>query len=152
MTLSIIIKVPKGLILATESRVTHTTTKNTGNAQESRITSDDDAEKVLTFYPPHNFVGVLTHGRANVEEKTVYEYLTRLEEQLPEERLSVFEFAKNLSNFFMKQWNATTISDYKGPIEFLIAGFNENEEYGRIYEVKIPDDPQPFEVYEAMLL
>ena len=150
MTLSIIVKAQKGLALATESRVTHTTTEQTAaNTQVSRITFDDNSEKLLTFYPPHNFVGVLTHGRAKIGERTAYEYLTELEEQLPEKRVSVFEFAKNLSNFFMKQWNTTIGSDYKGDsIEFLIAGFNENEEYGRIYEVKIPDNSDPFEVCE----
>jgi hypothetical protein len=63
-------------------------------------------------------------------------------------RMTVTDFAKRLSDFFLKQWNAA-----KMPVNgaedmiFLVAGYDdENAAYGRIYEVRVPSKPVPEEL------
>ena len=63
-------------------------------------------------------------------------------------RLSVEEFAKELSNFFTVQWNALMAGVHNQPgndMVFLIGGYNQGAPYGRIFEFYIPNRPTPVE-------
>lgn len=71
-----------------------------------------------------------------------------------EEPLRVEDFAKELSAFFMDQWNKWSTSNpavldpknyTSDPMVFLVAGFNNNEPYGCVYSFEIPRNPIPIE-------
>ncbi len=61
---------------------------------------------------------------------------------MSEDRLSIDEFARKMSDFFSEQWKAGMPKDYKGPnMTFVVAGFNEDEPYGKVYMFEIPQKP-----------
>jgi len=143
MSLGIVVKGPEGLVLAAESRVTLTAEDHHGNKVHVNF---DNATKLLSFNSPHNYIGVVTYGQAAIGLRTPHSFVPELESELPEKRMKVSEFAKYLSDFFMKQWKSNMPSDYRGPnITFVVAGFNEGEPYGRVYLVEIPHNPDPVE-------
>jgi len=143
MSLGIVIKAPEGLVLAAESRVTLTT------QQPSSIpihVNFDNATKLLSFSQPHNNVGVVTYGLAAIGLRTVHSYLPEFETILPNERITVEEFANRLSTFIMQQWNSEMPANYQGPsMTLVIAGYDNNEPYGRVFVVDIPKNTVPVE-------
>lgn len=144
MSLGILVRGPEGLVFAAESRVTLDWQLSDG----SHIpVSFDTASKLLTFGKPHHFIGIVTYGLAGIGNRTAYSFIPELESDLPSGRISVEEFAKKLSNFFMEQWDKIPgLKNYVGgPMVFIIGGFNEKEPYGRAYEVRIPENPTPVE-------
>jgi hypothetical protein len=75
-------------------------------------------------------------------------YVPEFESQLPNARLSVADFATQLSQFFIAQCQQSMPLPYTGSnMEFNVAGFNENEPYGRLYSFGIPNRVQPAEIY-----
>jgi len=152
MSLGLVVKVPEGLVLAAESRVTVTVAdKETGTPRGQA--AYDNTTKLFSFNDPHDSIGVVTYGQAFIGNRTAYGYFTEFNEQLSEqhpERISVYDFAKELSQFFKAKWDATPpppppAGMIQEPISFLIAGYNENEVNGRKYAVVIPDSPEPVE-------
>ena len=142
LSLGIVIKAPEGLVLAAESRITLTAT----NPQTGQSTSVnyDNAQKVLQWSAPHTYVGAVTYGVGGIGVRSAPSFISEFESSLPLTRLSVEEFAVTLSDFYLKQWDAAMPSDYKGPsIVFLVAGYNDDEPYGRVYLIEIPRAPQP---------
>lgn len=108
----------------------------------------DNATKLLSFSDPNRPVGVVTYGQGIVGKtnRTAQSYLPEFEYGLPEQRLSVQEFAQKLSTFFLDQWNAAQPENYNGPpMVFVVAGYNEFEHFGRIYLFEIPGNPEPKE-------
>lgn len=143
MSLGIVVKGPEGLVLAAESRVT--ITAQLQNGQQLHV-NFDHATKLLSFSDPNTAVGVVTYGQAAINLRTAASYLPEFESGLPDKRLSVEEFAQHLSDFYARQWAAEIQSPYTGPdMTFVVAGFNENEAYGRAYQVGIPSFPAPVE-------
>jgi hypothetical protein len=142
MSLGIVIRAPEGLVLAAESRVTLTATLP---PPEPPIhVNYDNATKLLNFTTPHNHVGAVTYGLAALGMRTAHSYIPEFESTLPEERISVEDFAKRLSDFFMTQWSAVMDSSYAGPsMTFAIGGFDDAEPYGRSYVLDIPSAPDP---------
>ena len=144
MSLGIIIKGPEGLVLAAESRVTLATKTPAG---ETAFSPFDNATKILSFAKPHEYVGVVTYGLADIAGRTAASFLPEIEVDLPDERTSVEDFAKQLSNFFVKQWNAEFAGkSHKGAnMIFLVGGFDAGEPYGRFLQFEIPGTPKPTE-------
>jgi 20S proteasome alpha/beta subunit len=146
MSLGIVVKGPEGLVLAADSRVT---LEKRQRGEPSILVNFDNATKLLSFGEPNTSVGVVTYGQAAIGLKiprTAYSFISEFEEQLPEERLSIEDFAKNLSGFFMRHWKAEMPKDYAGPnMTFVVGGFNDGEPYGRVYLIEIPKAPSPVE-------
>ena len=111
----------------------------------------DNATKLLQLSGIRN-VGVVTYGIGAIgqkEPRTAHSFLPELEEELSKEeigQLSVEDFAKRFSDFFMAQWKAKMPAEYSGPdMVFLIGGFDEGAAYGKVYKVAIPSNPTPEE-------
>lgn len=144
MSLGVIIKGPEGIVLAADSRLTLTALS--GSRQIS--VSFDNARKVLNFQAPHRWVGVVTYGLGAIGLRSAYSFLPEFEASLPLERQSIERSARLLAQFFMNQFQSVTPSlPPEPPMIFFIAGFNQDEPYGRVYMVSIPTDPIPKEVY-----
>jgi hypothetical protein len=147
MTLSIIIRSPDGIVLATESRsLTEVTLPNGSKCP----ISFDETKKLLTFDEPHNFVAAVTTGLGGIGNRSVYNFVPDFEATIASEgRMPVDEFSEKMSNFFMKEWERRPpeMKDWKGPsISFLAAGFNEGDAYPHTYKIDIPSEPKPVEL------
>ena len=104
------------------------------------------ATKLLSFNAPNTAIGVVTFGQAAIGVRTVSSFLPELEAHLPGHRLSVDEFAKTLSDFFVGQWKSGMPADYKGPnITFVVGGFDDGQPYGKVFAFDIPAFPVPAE-------
>lgn len=152
MSLGIIIKAPEGLVLAAESRVTLGVEVGTPAGKQQMHVNFDNANKLLTFNEPYNKYGVVTYGLAalggvRTAQSLIPEFETFLHDQ--NEALTVFKFAEKLSNFFQSQWKAlmpATFSVQAGQgMFFNVAGFDDNEPYGIVYQFEIPTKPVPVE-------
>lgn len=143
MSLGVVIKGTEGLVLAAESRLTLQVTPAGGTPL---FVNFDNATKVLAFKEPHRYVGAVTWGAAAIGLRTVHSFLPELESGLPQTRLSVPDFAKELSDFFLAQWKHLMNPSYSGPpITLVVAGFDEGDPYGRIFEINVPYAPEPNE-------
>jgi hypothetical protein len=149
MSLGIVFKAPEGVVLGADSRVTLTFQGGIGGHQITIPATYDNATKLLKV-ENQQYVAAITFGTATIgltNPRTAHSFLPEFERELTEgPRLSVEEFAKRLSDFFERQWNnanmpTTGIADMR----FLVAGYNENEAYGRVYELGIPSMPAPLE-------
>ncbi len=137
MTLVLTIKVKEGLVLAADSRM---------NFRERP--PSDDALKLLTFRN-HKHVAALISGDAIIEggdDCAPNELLPKLEAQLPLERLSIFDYSEWVPTRFQKcyqnAWERLAkigkLSEKaKADIIFQVAGFDENENDGRVYKVTL---------------
>jgi hypothetical protein len=155
MSLGIVIKVPEGLVLAAESRITLGAQINTPMGIQQLPVYFDNATKLLSFSSPNTTVGVVTYGQAVIgqqnNQRTAASFISEFEAGLPKKRLSVLEFAEKISEFYLKQWRSTMPPDDKinnipiPNMTFVIAGFNPDEIYGQVYIVEIPRIPKPIE-------
>lgn len=151
MSLGIAFKGPEGIVLAADSRVTLTVEMQRGGEKMMLPATYDNATKLLQLSGIRN-VGVVTYGIGAIgqkEPRTAHSFLPELEEALSKEKigqLSVEDFAKRFSDFFMAQWKAKMPAEYSGPdMVFLIGGFDEGAAYGKVYKVAIPSNPTPEE-------
>lgn len=108
----------------------------------------DNATKMLKVRG-QEYVGAITYGLGALgdkEPRTAHSYLPEFETELAgEDRLSVEEFATKLSDFFQRQWADTNTPAQADPMVFLVGGFDENDAYGRVFEVALPASPTPTE-------
>lgn len=140
MSLGIVIKGPEGLVLAAESRITLTTDEG----EQTIPVNFDNATKLLSFSDPNCAVGVVTYGLAAIGLRAAHSFIPEFESKLPEERLKIEDFATKLSDFFMEQWKNEMPPDYSGPaMTFVVAGFDENQPYGKVFLFEIPNNPVP---------
>lgn len=148
MSLGIVIKGPEGLVLAAESRVT--LTGMLPNGQELHV-NFDNATKVLSFSAPNAAVGAVTFGLGAIGTRTAHSFIPEFEAELGSERLLVGDFAQALSDFFVKQWTAAAPAAYEGPdMVFVVAGFDTDEPYGRVFQFEIPKAPKPVEQFSTL--
>ena len=153
MSLGIVFKGPEGIVLAADSRVTlNAVLVLPGQQQPTMLPATfDNATKVLAVNG-HGYAGVVTYGLGALglrEPRTAASFLPELEEELgSQHRLSVEKFAEKVSDFFMRQWTALSMPmPYEGPpMVFLVGGFDEDQPYGCVYQVAIPNDPTPVEL------
>ena len=149
MSLAVVFKSAEGIVLAADSRVTLNVPRGPENAREIIPAFYDNATKLLKVNG-QDHVGVVTYGLGGLganAPRTAYSFMPEFEDVLLiNDRLPVGEFAQKLSDFFAEQWLATMPPNVDGPdLAFLIGGYNENEPYGRVYEVFIPSRPKPYE-------
>lgn len=171
MSLSIVIKGPEGLVLASESRVTLTAQGHAlpgalglagVAAPQTLQVTFDHATKLLAFSAPHTYVGAVTFGQAIIglsQPRTPASFIPELEASLPQQRVPVAEFAQLLSAFYLQQWqermppslpppSETPLpgGGYAGPdVTFMVGGFDEGAAYGRVFQFGIPSAPTPVE-------
>ncbi len=114
----------------------------------------DNATKLLKV-KGQDFVGAVTYGVGALgggpggpQPRTAHSYIPEFEQELADEdRLSVEDFATRLSDFFLRQWNATMPPNTppNDTLVFLVGGYDEDAAYGRVFEVMIPTAPAPAE-------
>jgi hypothetical protein len=152
ISLGIVIKGPEGIVLAADSRVTLTAQIPGQNLLLPA--TFDNATKLLKVNG-QEYVGAVTFGLGAIGQttpRTAHSFLPEFEAKLHDEkkeRLSVAEFAKELSDFFMAQWAANMPKDYAGPpLVFLVGGYDKDAPYGRTFEIILPSNPAPKEWHE----
>lgn len=156
VTLAVVFKGSDGLALAVDSRITLCTRPLGGEAHYSHF---DNATKLLSFKEqPH--VGVVAYGTAAIGNppRTIHGFIPEFEARLhdkyaqsaprPIDRGTVADIAAELGDFYAQQWKDAAMPAPGGgvePITFLVAGFDKDEPYGRIYEVSVPNATSPTE-------
>ena len=168
MSLGVIFKSPEGLVLAADSRVTVMaqqvlppvlTPPSPGQVPSQMIqllpAYFDNATKLLNVNG-HPYVGIVTYGAGAIgitEPRTAHGYLPEFEKHLTtlgENRLTVERFAEEVSSFYTRQWTDSgmppaPLPQNIQPMIFLVAGFDENDAYGKIFQIDIPNAPSPVE-------
>lgn len=156
MSLGVAFKGPEGIVLAADSRVTLTAQlKNPaakpGAPQLLLPSTYDNATKLLRVRG-QDHVGAVTYGAGAIgqqEPRTAHSYVPELEEQLLKEgaeRLSVLDFARRLSSFFLDKWTTNKMPTIPGQdMVFLVGGYDAGEPYGRVFEIFIPSRADPKE-------
>lgn len=151
MSLGVVFKGPEGIVLAADSRVT-LNVEMAQDADKVFIPSTyDNATKLLQFQN-HKYVGAVTYGIGAIgqkEPRTAHSFLPEFENELQKEgnkRFTVEEFARKLSQFFIKQWESSMPKGAKtGNLIFLVGGYDQDAPYGRVFQIVIPGNPDPIE-------
>ncbi len=155
MSLGIAFKGPEGIVLAADSRVTLNAARSQPNGQVLVLPATFDNATKLLKVKGQDFVGAVTYGVGAIGQRaprTAHSYLPELEAKIAASnggaRLAVEDFAKELSEFFMDQWN-TQMAGVPNPagndMVFLIGGYDHNAPYGRVFEFYVPSRPVPTE-------
>lgn len=61
--------------------------------------------------------------------------------------MKVVDIARSLGQFYLTQWNTIGTSPDAEPIIFLVAGFDKDEPYGRVFQVSVPTAIEPEEYW-----
>jgi hypothetical protein len=138
-------------VLAADSRVT-ITAQRPGPANTTLLlpATYDTATKLLKV-TGQNYVAAVTYGLGalgGAEPRTAHSFLPELEEELADSkvgRLGVEDFAKRLGEFYGRQYTALMPVGSAMDMIFLVGGFDAKAAYGRVFEVKIPSNPDPVE-------
>jgi len=156
MSLGIAFKGPEGIVLAADSRVTLNAQRRQGKETLLLPSTFDNATKLL-HTSKQRFIGSVTFGLGALgqrEFRTAHSFLPEFERALPEERITVQDFARQLSDFFITQWREQGMpaaADYQGEqLYFLIGGYDPDGIYGRLFEVAIPHNPAPNELQHGV--
>ena len=141
MSLAIVINSPEGLVLASESRLL--LTADTIDGQRIQV-SFDNATKLFSFAEPYHRIGTVTYGAGAIGLRSALSYLPEFEASLKVQDLKVEQFAEKLRSFYKEQWDLLPTSGIpQQPLQFFVAGYDEDEPYGKSYEISIPLMPQP---------
>lgn len=152
MSLGIAFKGPEGVVLAADSRVTLNATSVTGDHFTVHF---DNATKLLAL-EGQPYVGIVTYGAGAIgqpDPRTAHGFMPEFEAELWRkhgvQRLTVAQVAEELGAFFVQQWNQRGMPPPGTPgvasMVFLVAGFDEGDAYGKVFEVTVPDNPTPAE-------
>lgn len=151
MSLAIAFKGPEGIVLAADSRVTLTTQVAGGDKILSYF---DNATKLLRL-AAQPYVGIVTYGMGAIGTtgpRTAHSFLPEFEAELAAshpERATVAEIAQAVSDFYAQQWQQAGMppagTPDMQPMVFQIAGFDEGDAYGKVYEVSVPTALAPAE-------
>jgi hypothetical protein len=151
MTLAVVFKGPEGIALAADSRIT-LTMKNAATGQET-TSFFDNATKMLSIQG-QEYVGIVTSGVGAIgttSPRAAHGYVPEFEEQLSQtcpKRAAVEDIARELGKFYREQWvqagMPVGLPDVQ-QMQFLVAGFDEGDAYGRVFKVTVPDAPDPVE-------
>lgn len=153
MSLGIAFKGPEGIVLAADSRVT--LMAQTLGQNVIIPASYDNATKLLRV-AGQGHVGTVTYGAGALghqDFRTAHSLMPEFEDHLRSKgvnnRLTVQDYANELSAFFLAQWNARMPSPPPGvpqmDMAFLVGGYDENDAYGRVFECFVPSNPTPRE-------
>jgi hypothetical protein len=156
MSLGIACKGTEGVVLAADSRVTLMGLIPGPNGQQVMVPSTFDNATKLLQVKSQQYVGAVTYGAGAIgqqEPRTASSFLPEFEEKIANKgRLSVQDFAQELSKFFMDQWRAYKMPDpcpAGNEMVFLVAGYDEGSAYGRVFELSIPTMLVPVEKLPA---
>jgi len=112
----------------------------------------DNANKLISFSAKeHQHVGVITYGQALIGRRTAHSFVPELELDLPDDRVPIREYAQQVSDFYLQQWNKHMPSPEKYPgadMSFAVAGYDPNKPYGRVFVFSVPNSPNPIEQNE----
>jgi 20S proteasome, alpha and beta subunits len=157
MSLGVAFKGSEGIVLAADSRVTIPVVVPIPGVLPAGVPNQmimpatyDNATKLLKI-AGQDHVAAVTFGVSAVghpELRTAHSLIPEFEAGLkPNNRLSTEEFAKQLSKFFLHQWNTTMPPGIAGgqQMTFLVGGYDPKAPYGRIFEINIPDAATPVE-------
>jgi len=145
MSLGVVIKGAEGVVLASDSRVTLMAEREGSHPLPVNF---DNATKLLSFSEPHNYVGAVTYGAAVIGLRTAHSLIPEFEVKIEDEKkgLTVIDYSKRLSTFFLDQWKKVMPEDYAGPsMMFIIGGYDPGEAYGKVFLVDIPRNPEPIQ-------
>jgi hypothetical protein len=152
MSLGIAFKGPEGIVLAADSRATLNVQVQTPQGHMLLPAAFDNATKLLKVNG-QDHVGAVTYGAGAIglqEPRTPHSFVPEFEASLQgKKRLSVEDFAKKLSDFFMERW---TKGGMPNPVQpgmdmiFLVGGYDPDATYGKVFEIYIPSKPVPREV------
>jgi len=169
MSLGVVFKSPEGLVLAADSRVTVTGTLPVSPTLAPVVPGAPTPPAVVQLLPAYfdsatkllsvksqRHIGFLTYGAGSIgqtEPRTAHGYIPELETHLATQgtdRLSVEAFAREVSTFYLQQWTTggmplAPLPPNIQPMIFLIAGFDEGEPHGKVFEVSIPNQLDPVE-------
>lgn len=163
MSLGIAFRGPEGIVLAADSRVT-LMTQIPGQQNLIIPSTYDNATKLLQV-KCQTHVGAVTYGigalGAQRDFRTANSLMPEFEDYLRSQpsvrrlqdgsidRLTVEEYATQLSSFFLNQWNTRMPPSAPNmPIQdiaFLVGGYDNNQPYGRVFEFQVPTRPRPRE-------
>ncbi len=153
MSLGIAFKVPEGIVLAADSRVTLFGQTSVRDQPLLIPAKFDHATKLLRIKTDaHQFVGAITFGAGAIgqrQPRTANSFLPEFERVVGQERLSVDEFARRLGTFFVEKWNEGGMPENPSPNEsmfFFVGGYNTDEAYGHLYQLMVPGAPEPVEI------
>jgi 20S proteasome alpha/beta subunit len=155
MSLGMVFKGPEGIVLGADSRVTLTFQATVAGPAAGAMpviipATYDNATKLLKV-SGQDHVAAITYGVGVIGQtspRTAHSYLPEFEEELAAQpgRISVEDFAAKLSDFFNRQWQSSMPPGVQvGDMIFLVAGYNENEAYGRVYQLSVPNSLTPTE-------
>jgi hypothetical protein len=166
LSLGIAFKGAEGIVLAADSRVTLTAMMQIGpqaagqpqapGPQAMAIPATFDNATKLLRVDGQKYVGAVTYGQGALgtqQPRTAHSFVPEFETQLASKhgegtRLPVEEFAGELSDFFLRQWQAHGMPMQVPPgneMVFLVGGYDKDAPYGRVFEMFIPTRPQPLE-------
>jgi hypothetical protein len=154
VSLAIAFKGAEGIVLAADSRATLNATLQQPNGQILVMPSTFDNATKLLRVKGQDYAGAVTYGVGALgqqEPRTPSSLIPEFEADLVNRsvpRLSVENFSKELSDFFLKQWSGrmpTSIPQTE-QMYFIVGGVDDGPEvYGRLFEFRIPGDPVPKE-------
>jgi hypothetical protein len=151
VTFAVVTKGPEGLVLAADSRVTLTTVLPDGQKMFSYF---DNATKLFGI-EGQKYVGVVTFGMGAIgtsEARTAHGYGSEFEKELAvkfPERATVSQVAAELGQFYTAKWTQAGMAVGDPSIDamnFIVGGFDEGDAYGRLYQVSVPNAPNPVEL------
>lgn len=158
MSLAVVFKGPEGIVLAADSRVTLTQvgqlTVPDGEGTHTQVTHSyfDNATKLLGLRG-HPNIGIVTYGQGAIGQerpRMAHGFIPEFEAHMTEngngETARVEETARQLGAFFLEQWNEAQMPPGADSMIFLVAGFDDGEAYGRVFEVAVPNAPEPIEI------
>jgi hypothetical protein len=115
-------------------------------------------------------IGIVTYGAGTIgehEPRTAHSYLPELEQHLRKRpkargtkgvgvaqprattrtrRLTVKQTAAEIGKFFNQQWRKAKMPEGADHLVFLVAGYDEGDPYGRVFEVSVPNAVAPVEL------
>lgn len=154
MSLGIAFKGAEGIVLAADSRVTLNAILNQPGQPPLAIPATfDNATKVLRV-PGQKYVGAVTYGvgaLGGMQPRTAHSFMPEFEATLShkyaqDHRLSVEQFAAELSAFFLGQWTSHQMPIPTPPgndMVFLVGGYDQDAPYGRVFQCFVPSAPTP---------
>lgn len=154
MTLAIACRVPEGIVLAADSRITIKRPTTTGAWAYATF---DNAKKLFRVKGQEH-IGVLTYGVGSIgasKLRTAYSFVEEFEnfpyEKKDLKRFSVLEFSKKFGDFFSTKWDEIVASSDPSleSMNFIIAGFDTISLYGSIFELNVPFSPEPKELHRG---
>lgn len=143
MSLAITVITPEGIVQAADSRVSIPIKIDEETMSYSHL---DNATKLLTFDKPHNYISVTTYGAGTIGARTAHSFIKEFQKTLPENRISVINFAKRLQEFYKNEWGKIIDNPQTSPMVFQVAGVNEKQQFGELYIVSVPGDEAPTKV------